>query len=185
MKNIILAEIPKNFFCITDIAKEHYFENPENKKKVNEFLRTTRVLNIITELRKKYEYPIVVVVNKNIGRKTFCCLELKEVFERWILKINISGILLKQNEFTSFIKKSFGGKFDVKTEVNIGQYRVDILINNKLIIEFDEYYHNSENQKEKDLIREFNLTKIGYKIIRHNHKHCISGVFGKIIQSLY
>jgi len=184
MKNIIVTEIPVGFLCITDIAKNHYQKNPDNKKPVSEFLKTTRTVNLINELKTIYVNPIVIVENKNIGRKTFCCSELKEAFERWVLKINVNGILLKQKEFTSFLINAIGEKYTIETEKIIDNYRVDLIINNKLIIEFDENYHLSKAQNIKDVKKDEYLKSIGYEIIRHNEKKCISNVIKKILNTL-
>ena len=54
-----------------------------------------------------------------------------------------------------------------KRQHSIGNYIVDFYCSSKrLIIELDGEVHNSKEQKEKDKLRDQNLTEMGFQILR-------------------
>lgn len=59
------------------------------------------------------------------------------------------------------------GAFTLERQKNILNYNVDLCINNKLVVEFDEYGHSSNKRAIKhDEKRELEIKKLGYKIMR-------------------
>ena len=59
----------------------------------------------------------------------------------------------------------------------IGDYIADFAcLSEMLIIELDGGYHNTEEQKEADMVRDAWLTKMGYKVLRFTNEE----LFGSI-----
>lgn len=59
----------------------------------------------------------------------------------------------------------------------IGDYIADFAcLSEKLIIELDEGYHDTEKQKEADLVRDAWFAKTGYKVLRFTNEE----LFGSI-----
>ncbi|RXT03655.1 DUF559 domain-containing protein [Ammoniphilus sp. CFH 90114] len=79
----------------------------------------------------------------------------------------INGFLVKQNSLKKVLSATFEG-FPLDMEVWIdNKYRVDFLINNKVIVECDEFGHKERsNASEKE--REYYIRQKGYHIIRFN-----------------
>lgn len=99
----------------------------------------------------------------------------------------------KEIEFSILLKKilySINKNIDIKEQYFIldNQIRLDFFINNWLIIEYDEYYHNIktqmqfDNEREKLIYKYFKNTNI--KILRVSENEEIEGI-GLIIKTLY
>lgn len=85
-------------------------------------------------------------------------------------KYSISYSTSKQSTFFSVLQDILKNISIIKTieyEKNIEPYRVDCIVNNKIIIEFNENNHNGYD-KSKELIRYNYLESLGYKIIKVN-----------------
>lgn len=185
MKHPILKTIPEGYICLTDITIAHNIKNRKNIKVSSEFFNLKRTHNLLFEINKTIENPVCSFIDSKGRRKLYCCDEVKSAFERWLKKIDVSGILISQSNFCFFIKNSFENKYDIKFEYHIEGFRVDILINNNLVIEFDEKYHSSSKEQIlKDKLRDEKLKELGYKIIRHNENMCVSNTIKKILEIL-
>lgn len=94
--------------------------------------------------------------------------------------------LIKQKKLEEILKIVLTNIADIKREVWIGRYRVDILINNRVIVECDEYGHANYSQ-DKERERETFLTSKGYIVIRFNpddEGSCIFDLINKIIMEI-
>ncbi len=59
----------------------------------------------------------------------------------------------------------------------IGDYIADFAcLSEKLIIELDGGYHNTEQQKEADLVRDAWLNKMGYKVLRFTNEELYENI---------
>ena len=59
----------------------------------------------------------------------------------------------------------------------IGEYIADFAcLSEKLIIELDGGYHNTEQQKEADLVRDAWLNKMGYKVLRFTNEELYENI---------
>ena len=100
--------------------------------------------------------------NKEILLK---CLGYSDEMINVILGLT-NNILSKQHNLYSILINTYYD-CDIKTEVVIDNYRVDFLLNNKIIIECDENGH-IDRDIEYEKAREQHLKRLGYKIIRYN-----------------
>jgi len=97
-----------------------------------------------------------------------------------ILKDNAHSNRTCMTDAESFLwehirRKALGVKF--RRQVPIGDYIVDFLDpKTKLIIEVDGEYHNSEEQRENDIIRTNYLNKHGYYVLRFTNNDVLGDI---------
>ena len=73
--------------------------------------------------------------------------------------------------------------FNVDRQFKVGEYNVDFMINKTLAVEFDEGEHKSYNSK-REILREREIERAGYKILRINDSDNTGYSLGLIINSL-
>lgn len=67
----------------------------------------------------------------------------------------------------------------------IGDFIVDfVCLSNKTIIEVDGGYHNSNTQKEEDLLRTKDLTKLGFTVFRFSNEEINDNVYS-VVDSIF
>lgn len=67
----------------------------------------------------------------------------------------------------------------------IGDFIVDLVcLSNKTIIEIDGGYHNSNTQKEEDLLRTKDLTKLGFTVLRFSNEEINDNVYS-VVDSIF
>ena len=72
----------------------------------------------------------------------------------------------------------------VNRQKNIGNYIVDFFIaSHRIVIEIDGKQHRSEEGKEKDAIRDTDLSALGIKILRYRN-HDINSHFGYVCNDI-
>ena len=59
------------------------------------------------------------------------------------------------------------------------KYIVDFLLFNKIVVEIDGGYHNTNEQKKRDKVRTKELNKAGYLVVRCTNKEVEEGVFAE------
>lgn len=72
----------------------------------------------------------------------------------------------KQDDLQTILEGTFVG-CSIETEVSIGQYRVDFLLGESIIVECDENNHK-DRDREYEKHREDFLKGLGYKVLRYN-----------------
>jgi very-short-patch-repair endonuclease len=73
---------------------------------------------------------------------------------------------------------------NIKSQKQIGNYRVDILLHDNIIVECDGSQHwKIKEQFKRDKIRDIKLTHIGYRIIRFN-ACCIKNYLNRLVYEL-
>jgi len=105
------------------------------------------------------------------GMVTLCCRARKygvresfQILQNIIFTDSIELNETPENSIIKEIKEYFGKVYKYKDQYNIGKYYIDLLIQNEfgtdLVVEIDEKYHNTEAQKVKDQIREYEIKRI-------------------------
>lgn len=151
-----LKNINKNIFIMKTISLYGLV-------RIGLYLKNNIVANMITEL---------VLKNKI----------LIEYYMDTLSKTNQS--LKKQNTITETITSVFIDICKIETQVKVGKYFVDILLDNKIIIECDEYGHKYYESSE-EVKREVYLQSNGYEIIRYNpdsEKDCSMNLINIILR---
>lgn len=72
----------------------------------------------------------------------------------------------------------------IKKQVSIDDYIVDLVICDKIVVEFDELSHAGYS-KEKECRRESIILSNGYLLLRFNDSESIGLILGKIISQLF
>jgi len=101
-------------------------------------------------------------------------------------KINIVAFSTTfESNFMGYLQEFFSGfgAYTLKSQIGIGHYIVDALIDDSIIVEYDENNHNSyDKQKEKE--RSDYLIGSGYSIIRVSDRDSVHFSIGKILKHL-
>jgi len=101
---------------------------------------------------------------------------------------------IEQKFYDAFIDELDGRRgITIKDQVNIGQYRVDFIVNNEFIIEIDGHeYHKTTDQREADYCRDRRLQHLGYTVLRftgtevyHAPYHCAMEATAIILDLLH
>lgn len=94
-------------------------------------------------------------------------------------------LALRNSSGDSPVEKQFAAAYKVKTgrfpddQVNIGQYRVDFLLPNNIIVEIDGHeFHSTPQQKAADARRDRYLQNQGYRVYRFTGAEINADVFG-------
>lgn len=91
---------------------------------------------------------------------------IPDIYENIFTSINHRA-LLKQNQLHKIIQETLDSLVSVDTQVKCGNYRVDFLIDNNIVVECDEYGHENYRLNE-ELARENFLRNKGYRVVRYN-----------------
>ena len=89
---------------------------------------------------------------------------------------NRSVMTAEESIFWGRVKgKSLGEK--CRRQYIIGEYIVDFLFRESgLIVEIDGEYHENEEVKESDRVRQLWLEEQGYRVIRFSHKEIVNDI---------
>lgn len=114
-----------------------------------EYVRKERKVQLKNWTKTEYYYELGLVALNKIATREKNKILLDALSDKYILVYNKK----LEFEFGEMLDKITGIKW--RREVNINnKYWVDFAFQDNIIVEFDEKYHNSEKQKEKDKIRE-------------------------------
>ncbi len=88
-------------------------------------------------------------------------------------KLRADSTLVEEVLWQVIRNRKLGGlKF--KRQHSIGNYVVDFYCAEKrLIVELDGEYHNSPNQRKKDMLRDQNLKEMNFRVLRIANKEVI------------
>lgn len=149
---------------INDIISDVKYEIKKIENKIEEEKR------IIEKRKTEWNTEFLDLLSKNTSVNLEAMLPYKNIFE--LCESEPEAILLQ--DFICF----FGFKatsdivlknknIEVRSQVHILDYRVDFLLNDKLIIEVDgRSYHDNEYSFEYDKYRDQSLMAYGYKVVR-------------------
>ena len=140
---------------------EYYLKAKESgSKSVNDKIAAIQN-KIETIKRKEEERKILEESEKEWGVYKYFLSKCESEPELILLKALIQRARLKP------VKDKLIGSISVIPQVNLLRYRVDFLVNDKLVVEVDgKQYHNNSTSFESDRIRDQDLLLAGYRTIR-------------------
>lgn len=176
---------------VKELMERKGYTLEQAKEKVKQV--QTRTIDTFVEKHGNIQGP--VLYDKYIKNKTskldnttyssiqinFAC-SLYEMINENNLDVIFSGLPFTPSKYIKFDKN------DIDNYLKLQWCIPDIILSDKIIIEFDgEYYHSFQNIKEKDILKGKLLKKIGYSIIRisetdfrQKRLECIIDTYNKI-----
>ena len=141
-------------FNVTTIAKNK--KSKARKNQTMNFITKKGLIQLLSKLKNKKAKLALIELTKDENLLDFICFnQLK--FDLFLYRVNYN--LSKKFKLKKLLK--------YKTEVKINKYRVDFYFPKlKLIVEYDEPYHESKKQKKKDKKRQEKLESLGFKVLR-------------------
>lgn len=159
------------------IGKKKYYENPKNRENCSEIAKNRVIKYPHTKFQKGYkpwnkdltkndDQRLKVLGNNSgqsrIGKKHLTPEGLKIILQKTRNTKGRSKIEIIMEEELQKRKIEFFPQY-----IMLDRYRVDFLVEDFLVVECDgKYWHNLPGIQEKDKLRDINLRKNGFDVIR-------------------
>lgn len=172
--------------------KDDFFNNNEVRTIVDDELKIYKSVNKVRGGRAFNLFNIDGVLRIGLLLQSN---EISEEIKKLIIKSKIpvkysnfvhskNRAFLKQNKLQTALFESLKDLFEIQTQVYCGNYRLDFVVDDNLVIECDEFGHSNYNST-KEKIRESYIKSKGYKIIRFNPDDKDENVFKLINKILH
>lgn len=192
-KQIIINS--KIYFKARDVMFYYVIDNRTAKISVCDEIKKISSDEYIRPLKKKDGYLITALGLKQWIMNSPIRFTLKEK-QTHVNSLVDNGFLSESERFFySSTKESsfYSNIYDffehscvdlkIKKQVSVNEFIVDLVINNNIAIEFDEFNHRGYNaQMEKK--RELSIKSNGYELLRFNDSQSFGEIIGIIIKNL-